>query len=248
MEKGTDEHRSTPALPRPSAIVFDLDGTLVDSAADLAAAVNDVLGDRALPTHGVATIRTWIGEGADRLIERALAGGDPSRAPTHDAIAAALVDFRRVYAAGCTRSTTLYPGAQETLAALRERRLPTAILTNKPANQTATILRHFGLDRLVDAWIGGDSELGRKPDPRALCELARRLCRGAPPAMPHIWLVGDSITDIRTARAAGGTAIVVRGGYDDADPIDRCTPRPDWIAAGLGEVLGLADDAIVRSR
>lgn len=246
MADGTDEHRSTPALPRPSAIVFDLDGTLVDSAADLAAAVNEVLGERGLPIHTVATIRTWIGEGAERLIERALAGGDPGRAPSHDAVAAALLDFRRVYAAGCTRSTTLYPGAEEILAALRARGLPTAILTNKPANQTATILRHFGLDRLVDAWIGGDSEFGRKPDPRALWELARRLCRCAAPAMPHVWLVGDSITDIRTARAAGGTAIVVRGGYDDADPVDRCTPRPDWIAAGLGEVLGLAGEATAR--
>lgn len=225
-------------LAAARALIFDLDGTLVDSAADLADAVNEALADRSLPQWPVGTIRCWIGEGAERLMARALAAGNGGREPTAEATSAALADFRRIYAARCTRRTTLYPGAVEVLDAARAAGLPLAILTNKPAGQTETILRHFGLAERVATWLGGDSSFGRKPDPAPLVEIARRL--GVAAADPvTVWMIGDSITDIRVAKAAGATAIVVRGGYDDAEPIDRCDPRPDRILASLNELPAL---------
>ncbi|MBL9120779.1 MAG: HAD hydrolase-like protein [Phycisphaerae bacterium] len=242
------EGSATP-LPLPGIVVFDLDGTLIDSAADLADAVNDVLARRRLQTWPVGAIRCWIGEGAERLMERALSGGNDANRPSSTETAAAVAEFRAVYAMRCTRHTTPYPGALEVLASLRSAGHLTAILTNKPANQTELILHSFGLDRLVDAWLGGDSAFGRKPDPRPLqmvvahaVEKTGSRCRKG----PEVWMIGDSVTDIRTAHAAGGTSIVVRGGYDDADPIDRCQPRPHRIIDSIREVLRLVPTGIAE--
>ncbi len=231
---------STPGLGSPEAIVFDLDGTLVDSAADLALAVNAMLAARGLRTWSVGDIRRWIGEGAERLVARALAASLGLNGASHEPdamlIEAGLADFRRRYAAACTEQTTLYPGALEALDVALSAGCRVAILTNKPTDQTETIIRHFGLDRRLDAWLGGDSRFGRKPSPAPLLELARRC---GVDDLQRVWLVGDSVTDIRTAKAAGAWAIAVRGGYDDADPIDRCTPQPDRIIATIGDIRGL---------
>jgi phosphoglycolate phosphatase len=224
-------------LRRPRVIVLDLDGTLIDSARDLADAVNEVLEHRGRSPWPVATIRRWIGQGAERLMERALSGGDDHPQPDPGETAEALAAFRSIYASSCTRHTTLYDGAIETLQTLRARGLRTAILTNKPANQTATILKAYGLDELTDAWLGGDSPFGRKPSPQALVALVGQLDPNGPVA--SAWMVGDSVTDIQTARAAGCVAVAVRGGYDDADPIERCQPQPDHMLDRLSGVLSL---------
>lgn len=226
-----------PDLPPPIAAIFDLDGTLIDSAHDLADAVNEVLAERRLPTHGVDEIRRWIGEGAERLMERALAGGQDRPMPA-DETTHAVARFRAIYATRSTRHTVLYPDALEVLDRCAAARIPLAILTNKPTNQTAPILHHFGLDRRVVAWLGGDSPFGRKPDPRPLLALLDRMGVGNDPASrAATWMVGDSITDIRVAHAAGARSIAVRGGYDDADPLDRCQPRPDRLIGSLNDLL-----------
>jgi phosphoglycolate phosphatase len=235
-------------LPSPHFIVFDLDGTLIDSAHDLADAVNDVLARRGLTLPSIDAIRRWIGEGAELLVERALIAGrdQPGVAqaqPTRHEIAQAVVEFRSIYATRCTNHTRLYDGAVDVMEAIRRHGLPTAILTNKPANQTATILHFFGLTRLVDGWLGGDSEFGRKPDPRPLRALVKSVSLAVPasamarqPTWPNIWLVGDSATDIRTAHAAAAIALAVRGGYDDAEPIDECTPPPHRVLQSIREL------------
>lgn len=231
-------------LASPEAIVFDLDGTLVDSAADLAVAVNGMLTARDLRAWPVSDIRRWIGEGAERLVARALAASRAADGKASDLpdelVVEGLADFRVRYAAACTLQTTLYPGALDALAVARSTGRRVAVLTNKPSDQTETIIRHFGLDGRLDAWLGGDSPAGRKPNPAPLLEVLRRCgLRPTEEAVRRSWLIGDSITDIRTAKAAGAVAIAVRGGYDDADPIDRCEPRPDWIIDGLGELANL---------
>ena len=150
-------------------IIFDLDGTLVDSVADIAFAANAVLAGRGLRTLATDAFIPLIGEGARRLMERALiaGGGDAAEEP-EDALAA----FLAGYAANLTRETVAYPGAAaviETLAAAGYRQ---AVCTNKPYAHAQTILARLGLDRHLTVIVGGDSVPGvRKPDPRMLAPI-----------------------------------------------------------------------------
>ncbi|MDZ4756062.1 MAG: HAD hydrolase-like protein [Phycisphaerae bacterium] len=110
--------------------------------------------------------------------------------------------------------------------------------TNKPSAPRRRIMEHFEIMSRVDAWLGGDAAVGRKPDPAPLLALAANVggIGRETPDPATIWMIGDSVTDIATARNAGAVAIAVRGGYDDAAPIDRCTPRPDRTIHRLSEL------------
>ncbi|MDZ4755582.1 MAG: HAD-IA family hydrolase [Phycisphaerae bacterium] len=221
-------------LPPPRVVVFDLDGTLLDSVGDLTFAVNEVMRARDRAPWPQQQVRAWVGEGADLLIARCLTGGFEDRAAPHD-VAAALAEFRSVYIDRCWVDSTLLPGALEAMDDVRARGIATAVLTNKPSAPTRRIMEHFEIMSRVDGWLGGDAAVGRKPDPAPLLALAADALRETPdPAT--IWMIGDSVTDIATAKNAGAVAIAVRGGYDDAAPIDRCTPRPDRTIDRLSEL------------
>ena len=179
----------------PALIVFDLDGTLIDSAADLAAAVNAMLahfGREALP---VPEVRRMIGDGVAQLVTRALA----ARHCEHADPAEAARIFMRHYEAHATSLTSAFPGAAAALQALRAAGIPLAVCTNKPARITADILRSLGLAQYFMRVIGGDSLPYRKPDPRVLLSLVEAL--GAAPASSV--LVGDSEVDAATATRRG---------------------------------------------
>jgi phosphoglycolate phosphatase len=184
-------------------VVFDLDGTLVDSRADLAAATNALLaerGGRPLPDDAVAAM---VGEGAGVLVRRALTASDlDPDAP------GALARFLALYEQRLLDRTRPYPGVPETLAALAAGR-PLAVLTNKPADATARILDGLGLRRYFRAVIGGDSPHGRKPAPDALRHLADRTGAG----IDRTLLVGDSAIDLETARRAGARICLCRYGF-----------------------------------
>jgi phosphoglycolate phosphatase len=186
-----------------SLLVFDLDGTLVDSHRDLADATNallEELGGRAL-RHGVVT--GFVGDGAAVLVRRALthAGIDPDTP-------GALDRFLEHYDRRLLDTTKPYDGMLEALTALGPgRRL--AVLTNKPSRATSRVLAGLGLeDRFADV-IGGDTAYGRKPDPRGLLALVARA--GVTP--DHTLLVGDSPVDLATARHAGVRMCVARYGF-----------------------------------
>jgi phosphoglycolate phosphatase len=228
-------------LAGPRVVVFDLDGTLVDSLGDLTAAIAAVMEARRRPAWPAERVRRWIGEGAELLVAKALTDGRPHEADPAE-VRRALDEFRTVYFERATVETTLFDGAHAALDAVRALGIRTAILTNKPARPTEAILRHFDLLRRCDAWLGGDGPLGRKPDPKPLVDVAARALGGAPlDPRDHarIWLVGDSATDIRTAHNAKATAIAVRGGYDAAEPIDECDPGPHRVLERLAEVAEL---------
>ncbi len=187
-----------------AALVFDLDGTLVDSADDIAEAVNLTLDDLSLPRVSDATVRSWIGEGVRRLVATALAHAGSER--TLDEV---MPGFMRHYHDCLLRSPRLYAGVAEALRELHARGLPMAVCTNKPSALVPPLLEYLGIAGYVAHIVGGDTLPQRKPAPEPLLHAAQLL--GAPPA--HCLMVGDSATDLGAANAAGMPIVLVRYGY-----------------------------------
>lgn len=192
-------------------IVFDLDGTLIDSRRDLADATNRLirdLGGSPLPEDAIALM---VGEGAPVLVRRALEMASLDADP-----GGALARFLSIYESCLLVHTRPYAGIMEMLAALAGR-FHLAVLTNKPSAAARQILDGLGLLPWFTDVIGGDSPLGRKPDPAALLHLVSQ-ARATPPTT---MLVGDSAIDLRTARAAGVKVCLARYGFgyrfDEAD-------------------------------
>jgi phosphoglycolate phosphatase len=184
--------------------VFDLDGTLVDSLPDIAAALNAALADDGLPTLDPRVVRELVGEGVQRLAEKALA---TLSAPLDrsGALAAAVV---RRYAEHPCVATRLYDGIDSTVAALRARGHRLACLTNKPGGVARSLLAALGLEQTFDAVIGDGDGFPRKPAPDAIESLRARFGRSA-------LMVGDGLPDQAVARAAGIPSAAALWGYTD---------------------------------
>jgi phosphoglycolate phosphatase len=184
-------------------VVFDLDGTLVDSSQDLAAATNALLLDLGATALSRDVVVSLVGEGAALLVRRALelAGLDPDT-PN------ALQRFLAHYDARLLDTTRPYPGMIEAVHAVRATRR-VAVLTNKPERPTRQILKGLGMDVLFSDVIGGDSPHGRKPDPAGLLDLVAR----ARVTAAETLLVGDSPVDLATARRAGTQICLARYGF-----------------------------------
>lgn len=203
-----------------SAVVFDLDGTLVDSAPDMAGALNRVTLAHGLPGFALADVRGFVGNGVGVLIRRAMAArGVPEAdfADWHDAYMAAYADC-------ICEQTRLYPGVAAALDGLAGRRL--AICTNKPQTLTDVLLAALDLRGRFDAVLGGDTAFGRKPDPAPLRRVAALL--GVEGAV----MVGDSMADSGAAQAAGWPMLLFTQGYRDRAPdlIPAAARFTDWAA------------------
>jgi phosphoglycolate phosphatase len=187
-----------------SLLIFDLDGTLIDSRLDLAHAVNATraeMGRGALPHE---LIFSYVGNGVPVLIQRAM-----GPEATQDEVRAALeyfLDYYRHHAVDCTE---LYPGVRESLERLHEASVPMGVLTNKPARISQSIMEHFGLGSMMLAIYGGNSFEHKKPHRVGI----DKLCSDA--GVPHrdTWMVGDSYVDVQTARNAGVAACGVTYGF-----------------------------------
>lgn len=189
------------------AVVFDLDGTLIDSAPDLAHAVNAVLDEDSRDRLTLAQVRRFIGDGARVLVDRAMAEtGDPL---TGDALDSATRRFLDHYGAGLAVDTRMFAGATEMLSCLKVTGLAIGICTNKPQTATESVLAHFGLIRWVDAIGGGDRFPVRKPQPGHLEGVLRDLGVLAHEAV----MVGDNEHDMAVARAVGTGSVLVSWGY-----------------------------------
>ena len=192
---------------------FDLDGTLVDSAQDLANAVNHALGEMGLPLHTLDNVKRFVGKGVRVLVERALRADN---AYSEEAMKAALPLFTDYYAANVCVHTAPYPGAVQALEALKARGVRLAICTNKSERFTLPLLEKLDLLGLFDTVVGGDT-LGPgilKPDPAPIHAMIERAGGG------RTVFLGDTSNDIDAARAAGVASIAVRFGFiDEADSL-----------------------------
>ena len=187
----------------PRLIVFDLDGTLIDSRLDLAESTNEMLGTFGAPALAVDRVAMMVGEGARKLVVQALA------ASNIDADAdEALRRFREIYDRRLLVHTRPYEGIPETVDRL-SRQATLAVLTNKPDAPSRRLLDAFELSGYFGQILGGDSEFARKPDPEGLRALMTKY--GASPA--DTWLIGDSMIDVETARNAGTRMCVVLYGF-----------------------------------
>jgi phosphoglycolate phosphatase len=191
-------------------LLFDLDGTLVDSLPDLTNALNEVLREQGYAPLAPAEVKPMIGDGMPMLLARGFAarGADATEAK------AAQPRFVEIYEANATHLSRPYPGVPETLAALRARGYRTAVATNKPQHATAEVLRGLGLAELFDGFAGGDRFPVRKPDPGHLLRLVEAL-DGDP---KRAAMIGDSENDALSARAAAMKLILMRYGYARIDP------------------------------
>ena len=215
-----------------SAVVFDLDGTLVDTLPDLSAAVEALLRERALDAPPAAEVRAMIGDGARRLVERAFAwAGAPVDA---DGLDVAHGRFLEIYNAAPCRASRLYPGVETTLETLAGKGLRLGLCTNKPQAPTEAILEALGIERFFRAVIGGDAVPRRKPDPAHLLAVLDRL--GVVPAAAL--MVGDSRNDLASARAAGVACVLVDYGYT---PVPAQKLGADRVIGGFAELLAALD-------
>lgn len=186
---------------------FDLDGTLVDSSIDLAAAVNHALATIGLPQHGVEEVKRFVGKGTRVMLERALkASGDYSKERL-EMLSPVLMDYYKDHLADHTRP---YPGALAAMGALRERGIRLAVCTNKAERFTMPLLRQLGLDHMFDAVVAGDTVGVAKPRPEPVLAMVERAGGG------RAVFLGDTSNDIDAAQAAGIASIAVSFGFVDA--------------------------------
>lgn len=204
-------------------MLFDLDGTLVDSVPDLTRCVNAALASAQRPAVTQAQVRDWVGNGAARLLHRALTGRRDGQALAAEH-AAALAVFNEHYAAEPCRDSRLYPGVAEAVAALRHDGVPLGLVTNKPSRFVAPLLAMLGLGDAFACQVGGDSTARLKPDPLPVRHALGLLGCDA----RHAVLVGDSHIDMAAGRAAGVATVAVAYGYD---------PGCDFLALGALAVL-----------
>lgn len=230
-------------------LIFDLDGTLVDSQIDLANAINATLARFGKPELPPSIIASYIGDGASILVRRALAHAHRILAepdPHDDAFVDEALDwFIAYYKVHKLDFTTVYPGVLKSLATIRLRHpaLPMAVLTNKPVLPSRAICRHFGLDRFFFEIYGGNSFATKKPDPEGLLALLREanaLHRSAEPIRANeTVMIGDSHVDIETARAAGARSLGCTYGLS---PATLAASHPDATVRHAGDwpsALGL---------
>lgn len=229
------------------AVAFDLDGTLVDSAPGLARAVDMALYALELPQAGEARVITWIGNGADVLMERALSWARQERATQRAASGKPDVDsadipqdeqsrvlrklFDRYYAESVDEGSSLFPDVAETLDALHAAGIPLALVTNKPTPFVAPLLEALDLTNYFSVVIGGDDVEHKKPHPEPLLLVAKKL--GITPA--ELLFVGDSRNDILAAQAAGAVSVGLTYGYNYGEAI--ALSKPDWVRDRFSDIL-----------
>ena len=222
-------------MRRPLAVIFDLDGTLIDSRGDIAAACNDALERAGRATLSVEAISGMVGDGARVLVARAF-----ELSPDAPELEIALHHFHAYYTQNPAVFSVYLPGAIATLEALRDAKVKLALATNKPRETTLAAMAAMDMTKYFSAMTaGGDGPLKPAPDP--LLRIFREL--GIDPN--DAWMVGDGTQDIGASRAAGCTAIAVGGGFVSRARLEAAKPDA-WIDS-LTELVPLVLKAELRA-
>lgn len=204
---------------RPAWLCFDLDGTLIDSAPDITLSLNQMLAALGFAEAAEDRVRNWIGNGADKLLERALQNAI-QRLPDETLTAKARQLFIQAYADNIANLTTCYAGCHDVLEHFQEQGIPLACVTNKPRQFTLPSLSALGLRDFFQVVVCGDDLVSKKPDPAPLLYALEQM--QARPAQGY--MVGDSETDILTADRAGTGAIYVSYGYNRGVSVEQYAP------------------------
>ncbi|MCT8988607.1 phosphoglycolate phosphatase [Shewanella phaeophyticola] len=205
------------------AIAFDLDGTLIDSVPDLTAATNATLAECHLPEVSDALVRSWVGNGAQVLMQRALSYASSMAEDSTELqvqLEQVMPRFMHHYGEHLQQHSLLYPHVRETLQQLTQAGYKLAIVTNKPYRFTVPLLTAFGLDELFSEVLGGDSLAKMKPDPMPLQHLLQQWQLDT----TQLLMVGDSKNDILAAKAANVMSIGLTYGYNYGEDIGLSEP------------------------
>ncbi len=204
-------------------IMFDLDGTLVETAPEIMDAVNDALQRFNLPEVTQKQVDDWIGHGTLELLVKALVqitGFTPEAVRASALLAQIVPVYNMAYNARCGTRSHLYPQVRETLVALREQGTRLAVMTNKEGRYTQVVLDVHHLTSLFDAVISGDTFATKKPSPEGVAHCLQKFAVAPARAL----FVGDSSIDVATARAAGVPVWMLHYGYNMGQPIEACAP------------------------
>ena len=198
-----------------SHIIFDLDGTLIQSLLGIATALNSALAAHQLPTHSTDAVRSFIGDGSHTLCARAMTD------QSEDTIENVHQSFLKEYSNAWKNGTLLFEGIQELIHSLKSMQCSLSILSNKPQSFTTEIVDYFFPDKPFDLVIGQREGIAKKPDPSGVHEILGELGKSSNNSV----LVGDSTVDIVTARNAGIGSIAVTWGYHDIGQLNSVSPK-----------------------
>ncbi|HSJ48734.1 MAG TPA: phosphoglycolate phosphatase [Gammaproteobacteria bacterium] len=222
-------------LKKPEMVLIDVDGTLVDSVPDLAYCVDEMMKALGMPVHGEARVRNWVGNGVERLVRRALVGqleGEPDEALFQRAYPI----FLELYADNTSKRSTLYPGVAEGVAWLKAQGYRLGCVTNKAAQFTLPLLKDLGVHDHFEIIISGDTLPQKKPDPAPLLHAARFF--GVEPE--QALMIGDSVSDVKAARAAGFQIVCMSYGYNHGADIRDF--HPDAVIDSMVEIRNLLQE------
>jgi phosphoglycolate phosphatase len=219
-------------IHKPEMVMIDLDGTLVDSVPDLAFCADAMLSALGMPARGEGKVRQWVGNGVERLVKRALIDrldGEPDQA----LLDKALPIYMALYKENVSKRSRLYPGVREGLNFLRGAGYKLGCITNKAAAFTEPLLKDLGVYGYFQIVVSGDTLPVKKPDPLPLLHAAKYF--GVEPR--HALMVGDSISDVKAARAAGFQIVCVSYGYNHGQDIRDA--HPDAVIDSMAQLSGL---------
>ena len=219
-------------LRSPRMVLIDVDGTLVDSVPDLAYCVDELMKALGRPVHGEAKVRNWVGNGVERLVRRALIGQLDGEPPDED-YACAYPIFLELYGENTSKRSRLYPGIREGIDWLKSQGYLLGCVTNKAAQFTLPLLRDLGVRDDFGIVVAGDTLPVKKPDPAPLLHAALHFGVSAAESL----MVGDSVSDVKAARAAGFQIVCMSYGYNHG--VDIRTAEPDAVIDSLVELRGL---------
>lgn len=219
-------------MNKPKMVLIDVDGTLVDSVPDLAYCVDEMMKQLGMPEHGEEKVRNWVGNGVERLTRRALIGQLDGE-PDDTLFEKAYPIFLDLYDKNVCERSCLYDGVREALNFLKTTDVKIGCVTNKNAQFTLPILEKLGIKDDFEIIVCGDTLTKKKPDPLPLLHSAEQL--GAKPE--ESLMLGDSMSDVKAARAAGFNIICMSYGYNHGEDIRDY--NPDAVVDSMDEIKTL---------